>query len=531
MGLVGAVLLVACVNVANLMLARSATRQREFAVRLAIGAGRGRIVRQVLTEAVLLAAMGGALGLLMARWASATLVELASQGSTNALALSLDWRVLAFTAAICLVGGLLFGLAPALHFLKPNLEHTLREGGRGASGGGGQTGRLLVTSQIALGMLVLMVAGLFVRSLRKLQELDLGYSRDHLVLARVDLVTSGYKGPEILNQTRKLLEGLSSLPGVRSVTVSSNGLFSGGESSDDIRVDGLIPNNQEDLQTADDEVGPDYFSTIGVPVVLGREINQEDFQTGAHVMVVNETFTKFYFGGRSPLGHSIYLEDSDHPNQLPYEIIGVARDVHDHGVREVARRRMYAPLSSATFDDDGAPNFEVRAVGNPRALISSVRTKIHDLDPSVIIDNVESADGLVTDSVASQVLVAQLSAVFGGLVLALVCVGLYGTLSYRVAERTREIGVRMALGARRRDVVWMVTREACLMLLVGSVAGISSGIAATRLFQSLLFGVGAADPASIAAAIAILMGISVIAALLPSRRATKVDPMVALRNE
>jgi len=524
MGLVCAVLLVACVNVANLMLARAATRRREFAVRLAIGAGRGRIVRQVLTEAILLAVMGGALGLLMARWASAALAQ-------DALAVSLDWRVLAFTGAVCLLVGLAFGLAPASHFLKLDLTRTLPEGGRGETRGPGCAGRILVSSQIALGMLVLMIAGLFVRSLRKLEEFDLGYSRDHLVLARVDFVASGYNGPEVLNQTRKLLEGLSNLPGVRSVTVSSNGLFSGDESSDAIRIEGFNPGKKQDLVTAEDEVGPNYFTTIGVPVMLGREINEQDFQAGARVVVVNETFAKFYFGGRNPLGHSVYLQDSDHPNQPPYEIIGVAGDVHDHGVRATVRRRMYGSLSSATFDDDGAPNFELRAVGNPRALLSSVRARIHDLDPNVIIGSVETADGLVTDSVAPQVLVAKLSAVFGGLVLALVCVGLYGTLSYRVAERTREIGVRMALGAKRWDVLWMVTREACLMLLAGSVVGISGGIAATRLFQSLLFGVGAADPASIAAAIIILMAIAIIAAFLPARRATKVDAMVALRWE
>jgi predicted permease len=532
MGLVGAVLLVACVNVANLMLARSATRRREFAVRLAIGAGRGRIVRQMLTEAVVLAVMGGALGLFVARWASAALVQLAhSRGSTDAFAVNLDGRVLAFTAAVCLLAGLIFGLAPASRFLKLELNRTLPEGGRGETRGPGRAGPILVSSQIALGMLVLMIAGLFVHSLRKLEEFDLGYSRDRLVLARVDFVASGYKGPDVLNQTRKLLEGLSNLPGVRGVTASSNGLFSGDESGDDIRIEGFTPGKREDLHIADDEVGPDYFSTIGVPIVRGREINEQDFQNGARVIVVNETFAKFYFGGRNPLGRGVYLQDSDHPNQPPYEIIGVAGDVHDHGVRTVVRRRMYGSLSGATFDDDGAPNFELRAVGDPRALLSGVRSRIHELDPNLIIDNLETADGLVTDSVASQVLVAKLSEVFGGLVLALVCVGLYGTLSYRVTERTREIGVRMALGAKRRDVLWMVTREVCLMLLAGSVVGISGGLAATRLFQSLLFGVGAADPASMAAAIIILMGIAIIAAFLPARRATKVDAMVALRHE
>jgi predicted permease len=531
MGLVGVVLLVACVNVANLMLARSSTRRREFAVRLALGAGPGRILRQVLTEAMLLATLGGVLALLMARWGSAALVGMASRNSTAALGLDIDWRVLAFTAAVCLVGGLLFGFAPAIQFLKPGLDHDLKEGNRRASAGLGRTGRILVSSQIALGVLVLMAAGLLVRSLQKLQDVDLGYSRDHLVLAKVDLVTSGYKGPEILNETRALLDGLATIPGVRSVTASSNGLFSGDESSDDVRIEGFNPASKADLHTGDDEVGPNYFSTVGVSIVMGREINQQDFQTGARVAVVNESFAKFYFGDRNPLAQEVYIADSDHPGQPPYEIIGVAGDVHDHGVRAAVRRRFYAPLSSAGFDDDGAPNIEMRALGNPRALISSVRTKIQALAPEAIIDSVETGGNLVTDSLASQVLVAKLSALFGALVLALLCVGLYGTLSYRVAERTREIGIRMALGAKRQDVVWMVVREVCLMLVVGTMAGIAGGIAATRLFQSVLYGVGTADPVSIAAAISVLLATSLTAAIVPARRATRVDPMVALRHE
>jgi predicted permease len=532
MGLVGVVLLVACVNVANLMLARSSTRRREFAVRLALGAGPGRIVRQVLTEAMLLAALGGALALLMARWGSAALVGIASRNSTEALGLGIDWRVLTFTGAVCLVGGLLFGLAPAVRLLKPGLDHDLKEGNRSASPGLGRTGRILVSSQIGLGVLVLMAAGLLVRSLQKLQDVDLGYSRDHLVLARVDLVTSGYKGPEILNETRELLDGLATIPGVRSVTASANGLFSGGESSDDIHIAGFTPANKADLHTSDDEVGPNYFSTVGAPIVMGREINEQDFQTGARVAVVNESFAKFYFGDRNPLAQEVYIADSDHPGQPPYEIIGVAHDVHDHGVREAVRRRFYAPLSSAAFDDDdGAPNIELRAAGNPRALISSVRAKIQALAPRAIIDSVETGGNLVSDSLASQVLVAKLSAFFGALVLALLCVGLYGTLSYRVAERTREIGIRMALGAKRQDVLWMVSREVCLMLVIGTMAGIVGGIAATRLFQSMLYGVGTADPVSITAAISALLATSLVAAIVPTRRATKVDPMVALRHE
>ena len=534
MAMVVLVLLVACVNVANLMLARSAMRQREIAVRLAIGAGPGRIVRQLLTESVLLASFGGALGLLLANWGSAMLVRLANTNhrSPSPLSLSLDWRVLAFTGVICLSAGIVFGLAPALRFLrvKPGLD--LKEGGRDSgTGRKGAVGPVLVTSQIALGVLVLMTASLLVRSLRNLQEADLGYSRDQLSLARVDFLQSGYKGPAIQIVTRELLDRLSALPGVRGVTASSNGLFSGDESSDAIRIDGATPTTQHDNVTADDEIGPNYFSTIGVPIVLGREITQEDFAKAAHVAVVNESFAKFYFGARSAIGHRIYIQDSDHPDQPPYEIIGVARDVHDHNVRDAVRRRMYAPLTSATFDEIGAYNFEIRAIGNPLELFISVRNAIRELNPDLTIDNMETAGELVTDTLTSQVLVAKLSAFFGALVLVLVCVGLYGSMAYNVAARTREIGVRMALGAPRRGVIWMVTCEAVIVLAAGVTIGVPLGIGATRLFQAMLFGVTKIDPLSIASAIVTLIAICVVASIIPVRRATRVDPMVALRHE
>jgi len=247
--------------------------------------------------------------------------------------------------------------------------------------------------------------------------------------------------------------------------------------------------------------------------------------------VVNETFAKFYFGSKNPIGRKIYLQDSEHPNAPGYEIVGVARDVHDHGVRTEIPRRMYAPLTSAFFSDIGAVNFELRVVGNPQALTTAVRNKVHELDPNLVVENVQTGGELVTDTLTTQVLVAKLSAFFGALVLALVCVGLYGSMSYGVVGRTKEIGVRIALGARRWDVVWMVTREACIMLGVGAAIGIPMGIVATRLFKSMLFGVSKADPVSIAAAIATLIAISIAAAIIPARRATKVDPMVALRYE
>jgi len=530
LGMVALVLLVACVNVANLMLARSEARRREIAVRVAMGAGPGRIVRQLLTESVLVALLGGALGLLLAQWGSAVLVSLANTGDQRPLSLGLDWRVLGFTGGICLSAAIVFGLAPALRFLNVRPGAALKEGGRGAETDPKSSfRRILISAQIALGALVLMTAGLLVRSLRNLQEADLGYSRDRLLLARVDILESGYRGAAIQNMTRELIDRFAALPGVRSVTVSSNGLFSGDESSDAIRVDGVASANQLDNVTADDEVGPSYFSTIGDPIVLGREISSEDLVRAAHVAVVNETFAKFYFGGRNPIGHKITIQDSQHPDT--FEIVGVARDVHDHSVRDAVRRRMYAPLTSAGFDDLGAYNFEIRAVGDSHVLVNSIRTTIRNLNPDLVVDNIKTASELVTDTLSSQVLMAELSTFFGGLVLVLVCVGLYGSMTYAVAMRTREIGVRMALGAPREGLIWMVTREACTEVAVGGPIGIAAAIAATRLFKAMLFGLSETDTLSIASTILALAGVCLAAAIVPVHRAMRVDPIRALRHE
>lgn len=532
LGMVALVLLVACVNVANLMLARSEARRQEIAVRVAMGAGPGRIVRQLLTESVLVALLGGALGLLLAHWGSAVFVNLANTGDRTGspLSLALDWRVLRFSGSICLSAAFVFGLAPALRLLHIKPGATLKEGGRGAGAGlKNSFRRVLLSAQIALGVLVVMTAGLLVRSLRNLQGTDLGYSRERLLLARVDVLESGYKGAAIQHMTRELLDRLATVPGVRSVTCSSNGLFSGDESSDAIRIDGVASANQRDNTTADDEVGPNYFSTTGVPIILGREITTEDFARAARVAVVNETFAKFYFRGRNPLGHKISMQDSEHPDS--FEIVGVARDVHDHSVREAVRRRMYAPLTSARFDDEGAYNFEIRAVGDPKALVNSIRTAIRNLNPDLVVDNIKTAGELVTDTLASQALVAELSAFFGGLVLILVCVGLYGSMAYNVAARTREIGVRVALGAPQEGLIWMVTRQACTEIVIGGAIGVVAAIATSHLFKAMLFGLSGTDPLSMASAMVAVSGVCLVAAIVPVRRALRIDPIVALRYE
>jgi predicted permease len=534
MAMVVLVLLISCFNVANLTLARAETRQREIALRFAIGASRTRIVRQLLLESALIAALGGALGLLLANWGSVALVNMANakRDIGAPLLLGIDWRVLSFTGAICLSAAISFGLAPAMRFLRVRPGAGLKEESRDPElGSRGSFRRILITAQIALGALVLMTASLLVRSLHNLQGADLGYSRDQLLLARVDFLQSGYKGAAIQTATREVLARLAAVPGTQAVTASSNGLFSGDESSDSIRIDGVTPRDQQGNATADDEVGPNYFSTNGIPIVLGREITERDFSVAARVAVVNEAFAKAYLGAQNPIGHKIHLQDSDHPDQPPYEIVGVARDVHDHSIRDDVRCRMYAPLTSATFAENGSVNFELRAIGNPQSLVNSVRTALRDLNPNLVVDNVETARELVSDTLTSQIVVAKLSTLFAVLVLILVCVGLYGTMAYSVAARTREIGVRMALGARRTDVIWMVSREVWIVLAIGCMIGVLAAIAGARLFQALLFGVGKTDPPSIGAAILALAAVCVAAAVVPVQRATRVDPMVALRCE
>jgi len=530
MAMVAMVLLVACINVANLMLARSAARQREMAVRFAIGAGVVRVMRQLMTESLLLAGLGGAAGLVLAKWGADLLVKMAGAGVGVGSRLSLDWRVLGFTAAVCLVAALLFGVGPALQFMRVRLGTALKEGGSDfGNRGQGRGGRLLLSAQIAVGVFVLIGASLLVRSLGKLQSAELGYSREKLLVVRVDIGASGYKRGEVPEVTGELLQRFGALPGVLGATASTNGLFSGSESADSILLDGAAPVSAE-KETGDDEVGPNYFSTIGVPMVLGREIAQEDYLRGAHVIVVNEAFTKYYFSGRNPIGHVVKIEDSDHPNTPGYEIIGVARDVKDHSIRKQARRRIYAPLSAGGFDDTGAVNFEIRTA-NPNAVVNAVRSAILNMNPELLIDNIESANDLVGDTLSLQVLVAQLSTLFGGLVLVLVCIGLYGSMAYNVAVRTKEIGLRMALGVPRAAVIWMVAKDAWLVLAVGVLIGVPAGIAGSRLFRAMLFEVGGSDPVAISWAIVALVCVCLAAAVVPARRAMRVEPMVALRYE
>ena len=527
MVIVALVLVIACVNVANLLLARASSRRKEFAVRVAIGAAPGRIVRQLLTESILLAFAGGALGFLLARWGTDALLKLSRN---NDLEASPDLRVFLFTAAVCLLTGVLFGLIPALRSRSVAVSLTLKSGSQnGASANAGWNwGKLLVTGQVAVSLLVLFIAGLLVHSLQNIRNVDLGYNREHLLAVSTDPLAAGYSNARIASFANQLAEQVGSLPEVRAVTSSKNGLFSGSESGNTIKVEGYTPKKDADLVAAFDEVGPNYFRGIGIPMLLGRDIGLQDTETSTRVAVINETMAKFYFGKANPIGRKFIVDDPG--SKGPVEIVGVSRDARDHKLKGSIDRRFYIPLSQA-LGTVPVVNFVVRTVGNPVAVAEAVRKQIKSLDANIPVNNIRSVNELTERSISDQILIARLSSVFAGLALLLAAIGLYGILSYSVAGRTREIGVRMALGAQRGSVLKMILQEAGILVSVGVVIGIPSAILASRLFSSMLFGLKSTDPVSMLLVIAVLLAITLVASYIPARRATKVDPMIALRYE
>ncbi|HEY2499307.1 MAG TPA: ABC transporter permease [Candidatus Angelobacter sp.] len=525
--IVGLVLVIACVNVANLLLARASSRQKEFAIRAAIGAAPGRVIRQLLTESVFLAFAGGTLGLLIALWGTRALLKLSGNKDLEA---SPDLRVFLFTAGVCVLTGILFGLIPALRSRRVAVAPTLKTGSQNGNNAHARwnVGKMLVTGQVALSLLVLFIAGLLVRSLQNIRNIDLGYNREHLLLVAADPLAAGYSKEKIASFANELAAEISKLPGVRAVTSSKNGLFSGSESNDGIKVEGYTAKSDADAQAAFDEVAPNYFSAVGIPMLLGRDIGLQDTETSPKVAVINESMARFYFGKANPIGRKFTIDDPDSKGAV--EIIGVARDARDHKLKGTVQRRFYLPVSQALGTIPGL-KFLVRTVGNPTAVAEAVRKEFKNYDANVPIYSVVALNELTEHSISDQVLIARLSSVFAGLALLLAAIGLYGILSYSVAGRTREIGVRMALGARRSSVLTMILQEAGKLVLIGVIFGVPAALLSSRLFASMLFGLSRTDPVSMAIVITILLGIALLASFIPARRATKVDPMVALRYE
>jgi predicted permease len=537
MGLVGFVLLIACANVANLLLARATVRQKEFAVRLAIGAGRGRLIRQLLSESLLLALAGAAAGILLAQWADAFLIRMVSQGSAEPGAiqvnLRLDARMLAFTLGVAVLSAILFGLVPALRATRLDLSPILKSTTSGTTGENASrrlpATKVLVIAQVAISLILLVAAGLFVRSLSKLSEVDLGYKSENLLLFRVDGAAAGYKEAANLRFQQALLEKFSGIPGVRATTLSSNGLFSQSESADPISVEGYTAKPGEEVHSRMDHVGPGYFSTVGIPVLMGREIGPQDSGNGPRAAVINKTFAEHFFGNTNPLGKKVLDTYPGNPSDM--EIVGVVADAKYNSLREKTPARIYAPYFHPMWEQSNAV-YEIRTTfANPAGVSAALRTAVQQTNSSLPPIKISTMQVLVDDSLHTDRFVARLAGVFGLLAMLLASIGLYGIMAYTVARRTRDIGIRMALGAQPGGVLWLVLRETLLLVLIGVAVGLPLAFGGTHLIKSMLFGLGIVDPVAMIVPAVTLAVVAALAGFLPARRAMRVDPMVALRYE
>ncbi len=533
---VGLLLLIACANVANLLLARAASRHREMAVRLALGAGRGRVMRQLLTESALLATLGGALGLLFAWWGTTALAAFVRSGpvtstllsTTTDLDLRLDGRVFAFTAVLCLGAAILFGLAPAFRSSKVSLAPALTGRGAGSDRSGGRfgLGQALVIAQVALSLVLLIGAGLFVRTLSNLKAQDLGFDQEHVLLVWAAPVQAGRHGPALADLCQTVQERLSSLPGVRSASVSMGGVLDGSETgvpSEQITIKGQTPRPGLSLRSIG--VAPGFFETAGIPLLQGRDFTQQDAETAPHVAIINETMARFFFGDRNPIGERL--------GGLPgaeTEIVGVVKDAKTGTPRD-NRGVFYIPYGQNQRLLRLTWSVAVRSAGDPTALAASVRQELRNIDPGMPIPRINTIKEQLDDVLFQERLIASLSGLFGILAVLLACLGLYGVVSYTVARRTKEIGIRLALGATQAGVLRMIFKESLALAFAGIAIGAPATIAATRLISARLFGVSAADPLTIAAAGLLMIAVAALAALLPAQRASRVDPMVALRCE
>lgn len=535
MALVGLILLIACANVANILLARSAARQKEIAVRSAIGAGAVRLFRQVLTESILLAAIGGAVGLLLAHWADAALLRLVSGGPTPLpLDVHPDSRVLAFTFGISVFTGILFGLAPAFRATHVDLSSVLKGTSRTLSGssqpGRVPVGKVLVVAQVALSLLLLVVAGLFVRTFQNLSHVQFGYDCEHLLIFGLNPLSYGYKSAEIPQLYKDITDRLNAIPGVRGATLMDNGLLGGTDSSSPISVEGAKPGSAEEPDSRWDMVGPKFFSTTGIPILYGREIGEQDSGNGQRVGMLNQTAARYYFGSQNPIGNRILVKTT--LGQSDFIVVGVVADSKHHSPREKPQRRFYVPFFNPIGDGEASyASFLVRTSGDPSAVASTVREAVKQTAANLPPVEIETMNQRVSESLTSDRMITRLAGAFGALAMILVCIGLYGIMSYAVSARTSEIGIRMALGARRSSVLWLIFRESSLLVLIGAAIGLPAIFAAGKWISSLLFGVKPADPITLVLATALIFAAGMLACYIPARRAMSIEPVVALRYE
>jgi putative ABC transport system permease protein len=528
LGAVGFVLLIACANVANLLMARATSRQKEIAIRTALGAGRWRIIRQLLTESLLLALIGGGVGLLLAVWGKDLLLSLAPEDLPRVREASLDGWVLAFTVGITLLTGIIFGLLPALQASRPNLNETLKDAGRGSTEGGRhhlfRSG--LIIMEVATALVLLVGAGLLIKSFMRLQQVDPGFNPDHALMVKIVLPQKKYTTPEQVGAFYKqLLEKVAALPGVEAVGASCVLPL------DDDFVLGfdiqgrppLAPG--EDVSTNYYSVSPDYFKAMGIPLRRGRLFNDHDIKDAPRVAIINETMARKYFPDEDPIGKRINVTMGP---TLYREIVGIVGDVKHYGLDRDTPPETYEPYTQQPMS---FMSLVVRTPGEPTSLSSAIRGEVLSLDKDQPVSSIKPLTQLVSASIAQQRFAMLLLGVFAAVAMLLATVGIYGVMSYSVTRRIHEIGIRMALGASSRDVLRLVVGHGMRLALIGVALGLSIAFLVTRIMASLLFGVSATDLMTFTVFAVALTAVALVACLVPARRALKVDPMVALRYE
>ncbi len=532
LGAVGCVLLIACANVANLLLARAMTRHKEMAIRSALGASRTRVLRQLLTESVLLSLAGGALGLLLAVWWADVLVALGKEDIPRAMQVGLDWRVLGFTMIVSVATGLVFGIVPALHSSKSQLTESLKEGGRG-SGEGARRNRIrgvLVVAELAIAVVLLVSAGLLIQSLWRLRQVSPGFNSQNVLTFSVSLPDVKYPTEKQSQFYQDLIQRVESIPGVQSASAVLPLPLSGDRFSLSFETEGR-PVAKADQPSADFFIAaPGYFRAMGVPLLKGRDFSDRDQHKSTQVIIVTETFAQQFFPNEDPIGKRVKpgISTYDGEKAAMREIVGVVGDIRNRSLNAAPKPAYYAPQTQTPFSQ---MTLVVRTANAPHGLIPAVTRVVGSLDQDLPVFSIKTLDEYLAASIAAPRFNTTLLGVFAAVALVLTIVGLYGVMSYSVAQRTNEIGIRMALGAQTSDVLSLIVAQGFKLVLAGLAIGLSGAFALTRLISSLLFGVGTRDPLTFAAVAGVLALVAVIACYVPARRATKVDPLIALRYE
>jgi predicted permease len=535
---VGFVLLIACVNVANLLLARSTARHHEFAIRAALGANRARVIRQLLTESILLALAGGGLGLLLASWGMRTALNILPEALPRPEEIRLDGHVLLFTLVASTLAGILFGLAPALKTSGTGLHETLKEGGRGSSGAHHRAQGVFVAAEMALALVLLAGAGLMIRSLAKLWSIDPGFNPHQLLTLRVSVPPAASSTPDAARAAwRRVQDQLSALPGIQSTSLTVGAMPMAGDSELPFWLEGQPkpPSQAEMKQAITYLVQPDYLKAMGIPLQRGRFLSSADNEHSPLVTVIDERFRQLYFGNQDPIGKRVNFDILN----ITAEIVGVVGHVKQWGLDADATSSMQAQsyFQMNQIPDQFVPllagytGIVVRTAGSPLTQVGSIRQTLNQISSQQVMYNIQTMDGIISDSLAARRFSMVLLGIFAGLAVVMSCIGIYGVVSYLAGQRTHEIGIRMALGAERRDVLRMVLGEGAKMTLLGVAIGLAAAAGLTRLMANMLFGVSTHDPLTFAGVAGLLILVALAACYIPARRAAKVDPMVALRYE